>query len=139
MTRSRRRPRELAGWRVALMAGCLGLAACEMPGEPDAVGRGKTAFQSNCATCHGIAGRGGGPVSAPSLVTLAAGNGGRFPAQYVVDVVEGHGRNPELSAVMPEFGGSGMGTGPVVGVVGVERPVSAPLADLLGYLATIQD
>jgi len=109
------------------------------PADPDAVSRGAGTFQANCASCHGIVGRGGGPVVAPGLVTLAAGNGGRFPAQYVVGVVEGHGRNPAFSAVMPEFGGSGMGTGPVVDVPGVDRPVSAPLADLLAYLGSIQD
>lgn len=135
-------PRGAAGRTAILFSACLGLAACEMPGgapDPDAVSRGASIYQANCASCHGIAGGGGGPVVAPSLVTLADANGGRFPAQYVVGVVEGHGRNPEFSVVMPEFGGSGMGTGPVVDVAGVDRPVSAPLADLLAYLATIQD
>lgn len=46
---------------------------------------GKDLFVAYCASCHGMAGRGDGPVSSalktkiPDLATLAARRGGKFP------------------------------------------------------------
>ncbi len=131
--------RRVAGRTAFLIAAGAGLAGCNTPAEQPDVSRGAKEFQANCAGCHGAAGRGARTNGAPALDTLSAANGGLFPAQDVVGVVEGHGRSPDFSAAMPQFGGSGMGTGPVVDVAGVDRPVSAPLADLLAYLEAIQN
>ncbi len=118
---------------------CAGLAAC-MP-QPDGrdAGSGARAFQANCAGCHGAEGQGGALPATPRLTGLAAANDGVFPAARVLGVLEGHARNPEFSDAMPEFGGSGMGAGPVVDVPGIERPVPARTAGLLAYLRSIQD
>ncbi len=56
---------------------------------------GKYEYQLGCAACHGIDGKGGGPVSsavkvAPSdLTVLAKRNNGVFPFQSVYEVIEG--------------------------------------------------
>ena len=50
---------------------------------------GATIFRNNCAACHGLEGRGDGPVSktlkrnVPDLTTLSQRNGGAFPAIHV--------------------------------------------------------
>ncbi len=50
---------------------------------------GATIFRNNCAACHGLEGRGNGPVSkalkrdVPDLTTLSQRNGGAFPAIHV--------------------------------------------------------
>lgn len=56
---------------------------------------GKLLFQSSCASCHGVDGKGKGPVSgqlktAPSdLTVLAKKNGGVFPVSAVYEVIDG--------------------------------------------------
>ena len=50
---------------------------------------GATIFRNNCAACHGLEGRGDGPVSktlkrsVPDLTRLSQRNGGAFPAIHV--------------------------------------------------------
>jgi mono/diheme cytochrome c family protein len=56
---------------------------------------GKSEFQSSCATCHGIDGKGKGPLSeqlkvAPAdLTVLAKKNGGVFPVDAVYETIYG--------------------------------------------------
>lgn len=56
---------------------------------------GKQEFQANCAGCHGVDGKGGGPYvdlikkSPPDLTTIAKRNGGVFPLQRVYSVIDG--------------------------------------------------
>ena len=56
---------------------------------------GKLQFQSGCAACHGLDGKGKGPVSgqltvAPvDLTLLAKTNGGVFPYKPIYDVIDG--------------------------------------------------
>lgn len=56
---------------------------------------GKVEYESSCASCHGLSGKGDGPlaralVSQPSdLTTLAKRNGGVFPAQRVHEIIDG--------------------------------------------------
>lgn len=56
---------------------------------------GRLEYESSCASCHGLSGKGDGPlaralVSQPSdLTTLAKRNGGVFPAQRVHDIIDG--------------------------------------------------
>jgi len=56
---------------------------------------GKAEYESNCAGCHGVNGKGGGPYvdfirQTPSdLTTLAKRNGGRFPVQRVYEIIDG--------------------------------------------------
>jgi mono/diheme cytochrome c family protein len=58
---------------------------------------GKREYDNNCATCHGLDGKGNGPFvellkrSPPDLTTLARRNGGLFPVSKAYDVIEGAG------------------------------------------------
>lgn len=56
---------------------------------------GKQEYMSNCASCHGDAGKGRGPYvellkkAPPDLTTLAKRNGGVFPINRVYQVIDG--------------------------------------------------
>jgi len=54
---------------------------------------GATIFRNNCAACHGLEGRGNGPVSkalnrdVPDLTTLSQRNQGAFPFTHVRTII----------------------------------------------------
>ena len=56
---------------------------------------GKREFESNCAVCHGVLGRGDGSVvellrrAPPDLTQLSKRNGGVFPIDRVYQTIEG--------------------------------------------------
>jgi len=56
---------------------------------------GSALFRSYCASCHGIGGRGDGPIAAhlrrspADLTRLAAANNGIFPAERLVRIIDG--------------------------------------------------
>jgi mono/diheme cytochrome c family protein len=56
---------------------------------------GKAEYHSSCAPCHGIDGKGNGPVSAdlkvppPDLTVLAKKNNGTFPFNSVYEIIDG--------------------------------------------------
>lgn len=56
---------------------------------------GPELFRSYCASCHGLSAKGTGPAApalkakVPDLTVLAAKNRGRFPAEYVREVIMG--------------------------------------------------
>jgi mono/diheme cytochrome c family protein len=97
-------------------------------------------FRAYCASCHGAAGKGDGPV-APALkvppadlTTLARRNGGRFPAVRVFQSVEG-------SAAFPAHGSREM---PVWGAVfrqssgSTEAQVKLRVRNLTNYIESMQ-
>jgi mono/diheme cytochrome c family protein len=59
---------------------------------------GKRDYESKCATCHGLDGKGKGPYAEqlkhplPDLTTLAKRNGGVFPASQTYGSIEGAGK-----------------------------------------------
>jgi len=61
----------------------------------DKVDFGKHEYDSNCAICHGLKGKGDGPFAGlvmlptPDLTTIAKRNNGVFPFQHVYDVIDG--------------------------------------------------
>lgn len=72
----------------------LSLTVSEAPAQsvPD---WGKAEYESNCASCHGLGGKGDGPLSegfrpkAADLTTLSKRNDGVFPAQRVYEIIDG--------------------------------------------------
>lgn len=111
---------------------------------------GRQEYESSCAVCHGATGKGDGPMrpyllNRPSdLTTLAARNGGVFPAQRVAEIIDGR------SAV--EIGSHGPRDMPVWGriylqqaidnpgrmQIGPEWYVRARIVALIDYLARLQ-
>ncbi|MGD9604108.1 MAG: cytochrome c [Gammaproteobacteria bacterium] len=81
---------------IALLGASLGGHAAELS-DADLVRLGKLRFHNDCASCHGMSGKGDGPAAtslrkAPSdLTQIARKNDGVFPTDYVARVVDGRG------------------------------------------------
>jgi mono/diheme cytochrome c family protein len=110
---------------------------------PDAsVASGEEMYRTYCAVCHGIDGKGGGPVTpalrdqVPDLTTLSQTHGGKYPAHYVENVL--HFRTEKG---FPAHGNNDM---PIWGTVFASMPrgdkhtVTRKIADLTQYLGTLQ-
>lgn len=71
---------------------------------------GKSEFDANCAVCHGVSGKGGGPIadlltrSPTDLTTLQKRNGGVFPMARVYETIEGVGVAAHGTRDMPIWG-----------------------------------
>ena len=72
---------------------------------------GKAMYDSYCASCHGVSGKGDGPVSPalktapPDLTTMAARNNGQFPAFRIKSIIQGDPTMPSHgSRAMPVWG-----------------------------------
>lgn len=125
--------------RYFIILSVLGLAACvEEPID------GRTAYLENCAACHGDSGMGDGPAARglatapPDLTMLAARNGGVFPTDDVMSIIDGLERAPHFSAAMPEFGAGDLGETVIVENEGLGTPVPIKLLVLTEYLESIQ-
>jgi mono/diheme cytochrome c family protein len=102
---------------------------------------GKQTYTYYCAACHGVDARGNGPAAfvlktpPPDLTTLARRHGGKFPYEYVYDVLRfgtrfaAHG-----SSEMPIWG-------PIFGSMENydEVAVRKRIKDLSDYLASLQE
>ena len=72
---------------------------------------GKQMYVNYCAPCHGVDGRGQGPVAAAlkkqpaDLALLSKNNGGKFPSTHVMTVLQFGAANPSHgTADMPVWG-----------------------------------
>jgi mono/diheme cytochrome c family protein len=108
----------------------------EMPN----VASGKQTYREYCASCHGEDGRGMGPAASalktpPSdLTTLAKRHGGKFPEDYVSEIVRiGKPIQAHGSSDMPVWG-------PIFNVRDKfdEVAVRRRIKNLCDYLATLQ-
>jgi mono/diheme cytochrome c family protein len=79
-------------------------------GKGDRVDFGKREFEANCASCHGINGKGNGPMadllkkSPPDLTQLAKKNNGVFPIERLYRVIDGTEVASHGSREMPVWG-----------------------------------
>ena len=107
---------------------------------------GRAQYHTHCATCHGLEGRGDGPmagamvITPPDLTELAARNGGVFPLERVVMRIDG--RDPLVShgSPMPVYGDyfEGVFDVPIKAPPGQPILTSQPVVDLVAYLREIQ-
>ena len=126
---------------VACAAGAQNKPAVDKAGAPRTIAAsGKQTYMQYCASCHGVDARGDGPAAfvlktpPPDLTTLAKRHDGKFPYEYVSDVLRfgtrivAHG-----SSDMPIWG-------PIFGsmdnydLVAVRKRIK----DLSDYLASLQ-
>ncbi len=82
----------------AMGAGALALALLSASAmAQQRVDLGKREYDTNCAACHGVDGKGNGVYveflkrSPPDLTTMAKRNGGVFPLARAYEVIEGAG------------------------------------------------
>ena len=129
--------------RILPLLAPLALIAC-VPADPAPVS-GRAAFLDNCASCHGADARGTGPAAAglspapADLSRIAQRNGGAFPRDRVMSVIDGYRRGSHFSAAMPVFGDGDLGpTILVENLDGTATPVPEVLLALTDYLESIQ-
>jgi len=82
----------------------------KVPARPVSAASGKEMFNSYCASCHGLDGKGNGPA-APALKTppadltvLAQNSGGKFPSARVQSSIKDVTQNAHGSKGMPVWG-----------------------------------
>jgi mono/diheme cytochrome c family protein len=81
-----------AAWLLAFPS--VRRADAQASGE-DPIGAGSTLYRTYCASCHGVSGRGDGPVAEHlrrppgDLTRLALGNNGVFPEDRLVRIIDG--------------------------------------------------
>jgi mono/diheme cytochrome c family protein len=103
---------------------------------------GRQMYVSYCAPCHGVDGRGLGPVAATlqkqpaDLALLSKNNGGKYPSRHITSVLQFGAANPSHgTAEMPVWG-------PVLGAIDRvtdEQNVRAlRINNLSRYLETLQ-
>jgi mono/diheme cytochrome c family protein len=80
---------------IFLGVAAAGAAFAGPQANPPAAVNGHYVFRTYCAACHGVAGRGDGPLAEQlryrpaDLTALARRNGGEFPTELVVRIVDG--------------------------------------------------
>jgi mono/diheme cytochrome c family protein len=119
------------------------LAACVDELEiPD----GRVSFMENCAGCHGTDAKGSGPLVtgigliAADLTQISVRNGGTFPREDIMAIIDGLNRDPHFSNAMPEFGAGDLGEAVIVeGDDGLGTPTPIGLIALADYLESIQE
>lgn len=103
-------------------------------------GSGKEMFNSYCAVCHGKDAKGGGPATPdlksvpPDLTTLAKRHDGKFPADYVSNVLRSGVQAPAHGSTdMPVWG-------PLFASVSGNDPtiVNMRISNLVRYLESLQ-
>lgn len=107
---------------------------------------GKQQYQNNCAACHGLDGKGGGPVteflkSPPAdLTKISARNNGEFPAVRLMEIIDGqreikvHGTR-DMPVWGVRFGEAAAGSSTESGKLKAKGDIQA----IVNYLKTIQE
>jgi mono/diheme cytochrome c family protein len=84
--------------KLMLMSIGLLLLTFSAPGQAEEQGdvaAAKEAYQRHCASCHGVEGKGNGPIAntlkylPTDLTQLSKNNDGEFPRQRVYDAIDG--------------------------------------------------
>lgn len=138
----------LSGLCWVLLAGGA-MAAQAVMQEPPANGLelqlGAEDFRIYCATCHGIDGKGQGPVAEymtlnpPDLTQLAKRAGGKFPADLMARVIDGRAEvRAHGPRDMPVWGDYFGAEKPKASRGVKEAEAQARIAALIAYLASIQ-
>lgn len=80
-----------AGTAIVLGALALCVGCGSEPDRPS----GRIVFERHCASCHGLDGKGHGPVAEtlhtmpPDLTQIAKSRGGKFDEAYVIAIIDG--------------------------------------------------
>ena len=142
-----------AGWRIVLtfVLGCIALpgAPAWAQAKPAAQKayeqlifsvRGPDLFRAHCASCHGLDGKGSGPVAptlkatVADLTVLAKRNGGKFPVERARRIISGNEPSllPHGSREMPVWG-------PIFHQIEEDQDFgNVRLKNLITYLESIQ-
>lgn len=122
------------------------LLLAEMGCAPDSPSSGRAVFINSCAYCHGVTGRGDGPLAAElevkpaDLTKIAERRDGLWPMVEVMSIIDGYHRRTLSREKMPVFGDLAEGKlVPFDAGDGSAVPTPVTLIALANYLETIQD
>ncbi len=90
------------------------ILALVLAAGPAAAQSGKQDYDTYCAECHGSNGKGNGPTTKtipmnpppPDITVLAKRNGGKFPFDEVVDLIDGRKQVPSHERIQMPFLGT---------------------------------
>ena len=129
--------------RAIMTSLALAFAAPALAGDAE---DGAAHFADYCATCHGPAARGDGPMSAlltvaaPDLTQLSASNDGVFPTDRVVRRIDGTTEVRAHGGPMPLFGLLLQGPSEaILAPDGSEIVAPEALVQIAAWLETIQE
>lgn len=137
--------------RIAFaLIGLAGLTACRPNSTPTSSGgpapvTAEALYQDVCSGCHGRDGTGNGEFASallkrPSdLTTISLRNGGVYPRNKILTIIDGYERGAHFSEAMPNFGDGYLGE-PIIwdDGSGFGTPVPAQLLALSDYIESIQ-
>lgn len=129
-----------------VLAGLTFIALTAAPVMAQDVDHGRALFQTHCASCHGADAKGQGPLAGAlvlqpiDLTVLASRNGGAFPLERVLKRIDGTDPLVSHGSPMPVYGPyfEGVANTPMKLPSGQPMLVSEPIADLVGYLESVQ-
>jgi mono/diheme cytochrome c family protein len=101
---------------------------------------GAALFRTYCASCHGSDARGAGPVASlrqlpPNLTTFAMRNGGVFPSERLMQIIDGRDIPSHGDRDMPVWGDAFKRTRGGLSAQAIKDRINA----IVGYLAGIQE
>jgi mono/diheme cytochrome c family protein len=109
--------------------------------QPADATAGRALYLTHCATCHGKAGRGDGPmaphlsVAPANLATIAARHEGVFPTESIQRIVDGRQALTLHGSSMPIWGDAFS----PVGNAAADEVAAAKIRAIVAYLRSIQD
>ncbi|UZD53613.1 c-type cytochrome [Caldimonas aquatica] len=95
---------------VAIGAACAAFMGSPLAQKIERIDFGKREFDANCASCHGISGKGNGPLAAvlttrpTDLTQLAKRNDGVLPMARLYEVIDGANVPLHGTREMPVWG-----------------------------------
>jgi mono/diheme cytochrome c family protein len=112
----------------------------------DAASTGKQDFDTNCASCHGVDGKGHGEalyvipqVKPPDLTVLSKNNGGVFPADRVYKSIDGRNGIPSHERFDMPFWGTTFQSEGQEFTPASEAAVRARIKKIVDYVKSIQE
>ncbi|MEO0912416.1 MAG: cytochrome c [Pseudomonadota bacterium] len=107
---------------------------------------GQAIFETYCAACHGLDGRGRGPLGAlltvqpTDLTRLTLRNNGTFPLFRVISRIDGRDPLVAHGSAMPVYGDFFEGEDvSLKAASGQPILTSAPIVDLMAFIETLQE
>lgn len=130
-------------YNLLVSAVALSLAATAVSAQSSA---GLEEYVQACASCHGVAGQGNGPlaeymnVEVPDLTRIALDNDGVFPMLHVIQIIDGRTGVRGHGSEMPVWGDRYKADiVPVAGEYGAELLVRGRILALATHLESIQE
>ena len=130
--------------RLLTIAACVGLTTSAATAQE--MSYGEAEYLNSCAVCHGVGGRGDGPLGdlllkhPADLTQLSERNGGRFPYSRVFATIDGrYGIPSHGDREMPVWGRQFLEEdAKTYGPSGGEVVTTERIHNLTGYIETLQ-